>query len=108
MQSQLFFFKFHAHVEPYHQNMGLPARCLGSLFAKGWVILKDPLVCSWGVVPRRVEPKLVYYDSRVTSAYFKILKKKQKMHTTYKDTLVHRRLVFRRFGRPLKFDFQTL
>lgn len=78
MQSQLFFFKFHAHVEPYHQNMGLPARCLGSLFAKGWVILKDPLICSWGVVPRRVEPKLVYYDSRVTSAYFKILKKKTK------------------------------
>ena len=50
----------------------LPASCLGSTLSKAWVLLKDPEVYPWGVVPRYFDPKNFPLASRVITTDFRL------------------------------------
>ena len=71
------------HAYLFHQQTS--AAALGSLLAQGWVLLKDPLVSSWGVFPRRFHLKYSRIHVRNLPCKFG----HQTKHKTYQGTLEH-------------------
>ena len=59
---------------PRHSNKVQPVSYHGSTLTKAWVLVKDPLVGLWGVMPRQFYPKHSPIGVRFIPTDFRVMK----------------------------------